>query len=189
MNFNPTLSVRRKFLAPLWAVGGCWLAAVTSTGQVAPAAKPAEVQAVTVPGEAVQLSPFTVNTDKDTGFAASSSLAGGRLATDLRDTPASYSVITREFIEALNITDLMGAQEWTPSSTYQADTGANNFFTFTTRFSVRGVAAGQPQRNFFPVNSDSDSFDLERYDFGLMRTFPNVDQFLLNLPLNVKNFQ
>ena len=166
MNFNPTLSVLRKFLAPLWAVGGCWLAAAALTGQVAPAAKLAEVPAVTGPGEAVQLSPFTVNTDKDTGFAASSSLAGGRLATDLRDTPASYSVITREFIEALNITDLMGAQEWTPSSTYQADTGANNFFTFTTRFSVRGVAAGQPQRNFFPVNSDSDSFDLERYDFG-----------------------
>jgi outer membrane receptor protein involved in Fe transport len=166
VNFNPTLSVLRKFLAPLWAAGGCWLAAAALTGQVAPAAKPAEVPAVTGPGEAVQLSPFTVNTDKDTGFAASSSLAGGRLATDLRDTPASYSVITREFIEALNITDLMGAQEWTPSSTYQADTGANNFFTFTTRFSVRGVAAGQPQRNFFPVNSDSDSFDLERYDFG-----------------------
>jgi outer membrane receptor for ferric coprogen and ferric-rhodotorulic acid len=82
-------------------VGGCWLAAAALTGQVAPAAKLAEVPAVTGPGEAVQLSPFTVNTDKDTGFAASSSLAGGRLATDLRDTPASYSVITREFIEAL----------------------------------------------------------------------------------------
>ena len=145
----------------MWATG-----VVSLSAQVAPAITPAEGKTGPGPSAAVQLSPFTVNTDKDVGFAASSSLAGGRLATDLRDTPASYSVITREFIEALNITDLMGAQEWTPSSTYQADTGANNFFTFTTRFTVRGVAAGQPQRNFFPVNSDSDSFDLERYDFG-----------------------
>lgn len=43
--------------------------------------------------ETIKLTPFTVNTDKDTGFAATSALAGGRLATDLRDTPVAYSVI------------------------------------------------------------------------------------------------
>ncbi len=165
---TPKLLVpRRSLKVALCALGSTLLAVTALRGQVAPPAKPGDIKApANVAADAVQLSPFTVNTDKDTGFAASSSLAGGRLATDLRDTPASYSVITREFIDALNITDLMGAQEWTPSSTYQADTGANNFFTFTTRFTVRGVQAGQPQRNFFPVNSDSDSFDLERYDFG-----------------------
>lgn len=52
------------------------------------------------------LSPFSVSTDKDVGFVANSSLAGGRLSSDLADTPAAYSVITREFIDALNLTDL-----------------------------------------------------------------------------------
>ena len=167
VNISHPTTLHRVLSLALRALGGALLATVALHGQVAPTAKPADAKpAAMVPVDAVQLSPFTVNTDKDTGFAASSSLAGGRLATDLRDTPASYSVITREFIEALNITDLMGAQEWTPSSTYQSDTGANNFFTFTTRFTVRGVQAGQPQRNFFPVNSDNDAFDLGRYDFG-----------------------
>src|SRR5688500_3068150 len=46
----------------------------------------------------VELSPFTVNSDRDRGFVAASALAGGRLSTDLRDTPAAYSVLTRDFI-------------------------------------------------------------------------------------------
>ncbi|MEN9813050.1 MAG: hypothetical protein RL479_1736, partial [Verrucomicrobiota bacterium] len=57
---------------------------------------PAPVPTVTVPAPpeaAVRLSPFEVNTDRDTGFAAASSMAGGRLATDLRDTPVAYSVV------------------------------------------------------------------------------------------------
>jgi hypothetical protein len=166
VNLIKPILPRRSFISALRTWGGAIFAVAVLQAQVAPETKPADSKAATVPADAVQLSPFMVNTDKDTGFAASSSLAGGRLATDLRDTPASYSVITKEFLEALNITDLMGAQEWTPSSTYQSDTGANNFFTFTTRFTVRGVQAGQPQRNFFPVNSDNDAFDLERYDFG-----------------------
>ncbi len=118
--------------------------------------------------ETVELSPFVVNTEKDTGFAASSSLAGGRLATDLRDTPAAYSVITREFIDALGITDLMQAAEWATSSSFSPGTGTNNFFTFSTQYATRGVtvSAGTQQRNFFPQYGENDTFDLERFDFG-----------------------
>ena len=116
--------------------------------------------------DAVQLTPFEVNTDRDSGFAAASALAGGRLATDLRDTPAAYSVINREFIEALNITDLMQAQNWTTGATFNSDIGTFNFTTFTVRYTSRGVTAGQQLRNFFPVNGDNDSYAQERYDFG-----------------------
>src|SRR6185295_12624350 len=105
-----------------------------------------------------------VNTDRDTGFAAASALAGGRLATDLRDTPAAYSVINREFIDALNLTDLQSAQNWATGSTFQSDIGTYNFTTFTTRYTTRGVIAEQQLRNFFPGRSDNDSYALERYD-------------------------
>ena len=115
---------------------------------------------------AVTLTPFTVNSDRDTGFAAASALAGGRLASDLRDTPAAYSVITREFIEALNLTDLQSAQNWTTGSTFNSDIGTYNFTTFTVRYSSRGVTAGQQLRNFFPANGDNDSYALERYEIG-----------------------
>ena len=97
---------------------------------------------------AVQLSPFEVNTDKDTGFAAASSLAGGRLASDLRDTPVAYSVITRDFIDALNLTDLQSAAEWTTSSTASVDNGQQNFFFNPVQYTVRGAGGGRPQRNF-----------------------------------------
>ena len=118
------------------------------------------------PGDAVMLSPFEVNTDRDTGFAANSSLAGGRLAGDLRDTPVAYSVITREFIDALGITDLQGAAEWATSSTLNVDNGQQNFFASPVNYTIRGTSGGRAQRNFFPQSNNGDSFNLERYDFG-----------------------
>ena len=127
--------------------------------QTAPAPKPAS-------DDAIALTPFEVSTDKDVGFAANSALAGGRLSSELRDTPAAYSVINREFIDALNITDLQSAQNWATGSTFQSDIGTFNFTTFTVRYNSRGVSAGQQQRNFFPVNGDNDAYSLERYDFG-----------------------
>jgi outer membrane receptor protein involved in Fe transport len=114
----------------------------------------------------IELTPFIVSTDRDEGFAATSALAGGRLATDLRDTPAAYSVITREFIEALNLTDLQGAAEWATASDSIPNNGDATFFTFSTYYQTRGVRAGTQQRNFFSQYGDNDTFDLERLDFG-----------------------
>src|SRR5688500_13451748 len=54
----------------------------------------------------VSLNPFEVKADSDRGFVATSSLAGGRLAGELKDTPVAYTVLTREFIDALELTDL-----------------------------------------------------------------------------------
>ncbi len=138
-----------------------FLTAARAGAQTVPAAPRS-----TAENEALQLTPFTVNSDRDTGFAAASALAGGRLATDLRDTPAAYSVINREFIEALNLTDLQSAANWATGSTFNSDIGTFTFTTFTVRYTSRGVTAGQQLRNFFPVNGDNDSYALERYDFG-----------------------
>ncbi len=126
----------------------------------------ASTSTATAEGEAVKLSPFEVNTSRDTGFAAASSMAGGRLATDLRDTPVAYSVITRDFIDALNLTDLQSAAEWTTSSTVAVDNGQQNFFFSPVQYNVRGAGGGRPQRNFFPQFNNGDSYTLERYDFG-----------------------
>src|SRR5215217_3811556 len=78
-------------------------------GQAAPAPS-----ATSTAEPAVKLDPFQVSADSDVGFVAASSLAGGRIATALKDTPVAYSVITREFIDAFNITDVAQAAEWTP---------------------------------------------------------------------------
>ena len=78
--------------------------------------------------EAIVLSPFTVNSDRDRGFVAASALAGGRLSTDLRDTPVAYSVLTRDFIDALNLTNLTMAQQWTTGFNEIEDDGRQNQF-------------------------------------------------------------
>lgn len=120
----------------------------------------------TASSTAVVLTPFEVNTDKDSGFAAASSLAGGRLAGDLRDTPAAYSVITRDFIDALGLTDLQSAAEWTTGGTLNVDNGQQNFFASPINYQIRGTSNSRPQRNFFPQFNNGDSYNLERYDFG-----------------------
>jgi outer membrane receptor protein involved in Fe transport len=163
-----TVSARaraRTLLLALAAVATSDLAVMAQTAPAAPTVKTSATDD-SKSDDAIKLSPFEVNTSRDTGFAAASSMAGGRLATDLRDTPVAYSVVTREFIDALNLTDVQSAAEWTTSSTVAVDNGQQNFFFSPIQYNVRGAGGGRPQRNFFPQFNNGDSYNLERYDFG-----------------------
>ena len=76
-------------------------------GQATPATPPAPS---TPESDTLQLSPFEVRTDKDTGYTATNTLAGSRLNTSLRDTPAAISVFTKEFLDdigAINVTEAL----------------------------------------------------------------------------------
>lgn len=117
----------------------------------------------------VVLSPFTVSTERDDGFVATSSLAGGRLATDLKDTPVAYSVITREFLDALNLTDTESAVAWSVGAyAPQTDNVNYKFFNNEAGSSVisRGIQTTEPQRNFFLLRLNSDTYSQERIDFS-----------------------
>ena len=63
-------------------------------------------QTPTVPAEpeekeeqVVELSPFEVTSDQDRGYAATSSLAGSRINTQLRDVGSAITVVTAEFMK------------------------------------------------------------------------------------------
>src|SRR5439155_7667022 len=120
--------------------------------------------------ERVMLTPFEVNEDKDVGFAASSSLAGARLSTPLKDTPIAYSVLTAEFLDAFNITNVAEAAQWTVNSNYTLGDqtgygyGAN---AENGAIRIRGVSVNTLTRNFFPYNATSDSYNIDRVDFAL----------------------
>jgi outer membrane receptor for ferric coprogen and ferric-rhodotorulic acid len=118
--------------------------------------------------DAVVLSPFTVTTDRDAGFVGASSLAGGRLASDLKDTAADYSVQTRDFLDALGITDLQEAAQWTVNSMDTGDDGGETAFgnSLSNRMRFRGLASNGQQIDFFPVNYNFDSFSIERIDYA-----------------------
>jgi len=136
-----------------------FFAAITAglTSTVGPGAEPTVV-----------LSPFTVATDRDTGFVAATSLAGGRLTTDLKDTPTAYSVLTRDFIDALNLRDTEQALAWAVNAYNQPDNGTDKIFNLDAGVNIRsrGTSVTGVQRNFFLLGVNSDTFSQERIDFA-----------------------
>lgn len=131
-------------------------------------AQSAPVAPVTsVKEETILLNPFEVNTTKDTGYAAGSSLAGGRADTALRLTPASISVMTREFMDDLNITSLEAASNWA-TSVMPGNERQNEspFGTFQFNFRNTGGSGNYPTRNYFLFYANSDTYNTERFEFA-----------------------
>lgn len=118
----------------------------------------------------VVLSPFVVATEKDDGFVAASSLAGGRLSTELKDTPLAYSVLTRDFLDTLALFDQEAALTWSVGSYMPLqDTSSYRYNDNEAGSSVvsRGVRiAGAAQRNFFQLGLNADTYSQERIDFA-----------------------
>ncbi|MDP3069215.1 MAG: hypothetical protein Q8N18_02955 [Opitutaceae bacterium] len=117
----------------------------------------------------VMMSPFNVAMEKDEGFVAATSLAGGRLSTQLKDTPVAYSVLTRDFLDALNLTDTEQAMTWAVGSyapivalsayRYNDNEGGSSVMS-------RGVQTSGAQRNFFLLGLNSDTYSQERIDYA-----------------------
>ena len=120
---------------------------------------------------AVELSPFTVNTDKDLGYAAENTLAGSRLNSRLRDTAGSVSVFTKEFLDDLAITDLSRLLEYTVNSeldtnAWQPGSGQNPAISgenLLTRTIIRGLAASQGM-DYFTSITNMDPYRVGRFD-------------------------
>ncbi len=154
--------IMKTTLTARFTVAFLALATAISSAQNAPALS----SSAPAKEEAVLLSPFTVTTDRDVGFVAASSLAGGRLATDLADTPVAYSVQTREFLDSLNISDVNEAIDWTVSATTTPDDGSGLLFGGTGSSTIRGVSSNQTNRNFFVGGSNPSTYNLERMDYA-----------------------
>ena len=123
-------------------------------------------------GETVTLSPFNVSEDQDSGYVATNSLAGSRLNTALKDTAASVSVLTKEFLDDIGATSIADAMAWsTNSQLTQGDTLvlANSgddvnatFFNFDN-FRVRGLPATQT-KNYFEWTLPTDTYNSDRVE-------------------------
>lgn len=159
---RPFFNLPRR--APVFALAVA-LAAGLPAQTTAPAG-PAAESSTGKKEDVLALSPFVVRTERDDGFVAATSLAGGRLGGDLKDTPVAYSVLTRDFIDALGLTDLADMAQWAPNNSEPRNMGnlewSNNDFYLASR----GVTANRPQRDFFPYGFNFDSYNIERLDFG-----------------------
>lgn len=72
-------------------------AASALVGQEAPSDGPASGE------EVVVLSPFSVASAEDRGYAAANTLAGARIKTDLKDVGSSISVVTSQFLRDMGM--------------------------------------------------------------------------------------
>ena len=149
-----------------------------SIAQTAPAVSP--TTPVTAPNdEAVILSPFVVATDSDHGYAATETLAGTRMRTDLRDVGASLSILTPEFLRDLGVNSFDQALLYTPSvDTNEGDntdlnraSGSQMRYGTGQSFSIRGfnTNAGNQSisHDFFTALEPTDNYNLERITLSL----------------------
>ena len=130
----------------------------------------------------VVLSPFVVDTAAESGYRASSTLAGSRIKTDLRDVAASVTVLTTEFLDDLGAKDVASAMAFVAGAendaTYHAepvaalggangyvgsDFGDNNNKSGAIR--VRGLGTASTTVNFIDTLGSTDRYNTERVEF------------------------
>jgi len=130
--------------------------------------------------EVVMLSPFTVQTNKDVGYEASSSLAGTGLNTKLTDLGASVSVVTAKFLEDIGSTSLKDVVIY--QANMEGKGFGGNFSGVTPSFAgvtgepsltngpvgtrVRGLADATLAQNFFRSIIPSDGYNTDRVEIN-----------------------
>lgn len=104
----------------------------------------------------VELSPFVVDDTKDVGYLATNTLAGSRFNTALKDTPASISVLTSEFLSDIGAFQIEEALQYAVNieffhdDTREAINGNANFQGYQT-YRTRGLDSSR-SRNFFTLS-------------------------------------
>jgi hypothetical protein len=146
------------------------IAAFASAGlraQAAPAAPaPTPVRQITPQEEALVLSPFTVSTHSDTGYAATSTLGGTRLKSELRDVASQIDVMTSEFLEDIGALTLDEALRYSMNiesndENFSPGTDANTNSVFSSAYGsrTRGLSRSNNTHDFFETNVPLDTYN------------------------------
>jgi len=143
------------------------------------------------------LSPFEVSAGETMGYVATTSLAGTRIKTELRDVGSAISVVTAEFMKDTGATDNESLLIYTANTEVGGVLGnfsgasigsmANesaNFARPSTNTRVRGLAAADNTRDFFVTEIPWDSYVIDRVD---LQRGPNAILFGIGSPAGIIN--
>src|SRR5205807_1217070 len=117
----------------------------------------------------VELSPFQVNAKDEKGYAATSSLVGSRVNTELKDIASQIDVLTPEFLSDL------GANSIADAVVYSSNFGAPNdqnigvndgVATSSLQGRARGMDAATVSTDFFTTNFPIDFYNVERLNLA-----------------------
>lgn len=127
--------------------------------------------------EAIILSPFEVSAENTNGYAASTTLAGNRISTELRDIGSAVSVITSEFLKDVAATDNRTLLQYTVGSEVGGSYGnfgghgdgavldeSSKFANPNTNTRVRGLDAADNTRDFFTSDIPWDGYAVDGVD-------------------------
>lgn len=168
---NPTITM--KPTPPTFAstcVTGllCLALAPWALAQQAPAPAAAASLAPVAQEEPLQLDPFVVRTDGDTGYLATATLAGSRFGTKLDETPSTISVLTADFLRDIGAFDLTSALRYASNIEMNFDddrSAVNGQQTVRSyqSYRVRGLAS-TVARNYFAWNLPADTYNVDRVE-------------------------
>jgi outer membrane receptor protein involved in Fe transport len=113
----------------------------------------------------LELSPFLVTSGSEKGYVATSSLAGSRVNTPLKDIAAQIDVMTPEFLNDIAATNMDEAVAFSTNNggTTEQNVGPNNGITSTRATGrARGFDAITPSADFYATNLPSEFYNIER---------------------------
>jgi outer membrane receptor protein involved in Fe transport len=146
----------------LRALALCFLApAVAFPQTVAPQPASAAASRAAAKEDAIQLSVFTVNEDKDIGYESMQTTSGMRTVQELKNLANSISIINAQLIEdtaAITIDEMM---RW---STSGEDNPEPLNVQVDSRVVLRGIANAYAMRNGWIWYSPMDSYSTERVE-------------------------
>ncbi len=123
-----------------------------------------------------ELSPFTVDAGEDVGYLATSTLAGTRLRTNLKDVGSAISVFTEEFLQDTGSTNAEDLLVFAPSTEVSGQGGnflgqggdavldTTNRRAPVSNTRVRGLAEADNTRNYNLSDIPWDSYNVDRID-------------------------
>jgi outer membrane receptor protein involved in Fe transport len=184
------MKTNRTIMFSLFAATASW------QGLLAQTAAPAS--AIPEKEEILQLSPFEVVADEDSGYVATSTLAGTRIRTDLRDVGSAISVITKEFMKDIGATDTGTLLQYTTNAEVAGTRGTYAGLGNGTSVDetgnlrapggninrVRGLASADNTRDFFTTDIPWDGYNVDRID---IQRGPNSILFGLGSPAGIVN--
>jgi iron complex outermembrane recepter protein len=184
---------RTRLRSPHWALLLATAAPAGLCGQTVPATGGA---ATPTEDKVVELTPFEVRTDRDTGYLGMDTASGSRLNTKLSDTPASISIFTAEFLSDIAATNIADVAKYAANTEFDVgyvsgNPNGNGMMNAAQNLTVRGLpTTGGPSNgrtvNFLSYPIEIDTYNTSRVEFS---RGPNSILFGLGQPGGTFNTQ
>jgi len=113
--------------------------------------------------EAVMLSAFVVATENEAGWSANDTLSATRTRQAIKDVPVNIDAITADFMEDLGLFNADEVANYVANA-YAPPTLENDNQSGAIAF--RGLSGSPAARNYFRWYIPSDTYNVERIDFG-----------------------